>query len=353
MDSSILTTLNNIHEQTRELSQVGFAFHTWMPLNNLCADGYRVKCIQSPEIPPMTLIPIVSLRQNHINSRLDPRTNKYVPQLLPYQIPLEQSFSTLVHRYAAVGMLRVLPLDCSLEEAPRYVHIFEQIANQAPSKLQYLPEFFGARSPVAAQLGPSSFKLKKTAADIVNELFELGQITDRERDLFLQSIPFFARAASAASMHAIDPVRGILTSSITQINDPARRKSSFDNVDNFCISQFPDFDASTRIHTKTQDRSLEKLAELLEAGLSAKLGADSLVTTQSVQVEQPFADSAKGEISTVSEKVQCSVIKNNGEQCRGTAVVGDTMCAFHVKQINAENSKVDDSSSESTAAAAV
>lgn len=271
MDNNILSTLQNIRQQTSVLNRVAFVFHCWLPFNNLNSDGYRVPAIMSATIPRMTLIPILSTRVSLFDSVRNPATNKFMPVVQQHQRPIEASVSIITQRYGKFGFIRIPELDCDIEEAENYIRYFDAIMRpfkEQGGKMQDLPSYFGSTSPVDEIFDKKGDRVKTTAYAELDNLFSTGRIPETDYNIFRSALNRFAQSASTAHRVALMPGYGILQESITAVNE--KYKSRFDEADEFLIREFPDFNSSSRITQRAQQDSTAALTEVFREFLAAQ-----------------------------------------------------------------------------------
>lgn len=276
MNTAAEIALENIRSQIAHQGKVSFAYHCWRDFNNL-GSGLRFRSIPADTIPGYSLIPIVEYTDTYVDSRVNDNSPilHITPVSVPFKVSIEQSFTDLLTRYAKYGMVRVTPLDCSVDQAEVYQDVFNRMMEGfAGGVLQDLPEYFGAISPVRDMFGPDTKRVRTTAAAELDRLLNTQVLTREHYDKFKAAIPFFAESAMVAHRHALLPSSGKLTSSILDINSGER--SNFDETDQYLIRQFPAFSADSRISKKNETDGITKLAELLADRLAAPVSQQAV-----------------------------------------------------------------------------
>jgi hypothetical protein len=345
MDNNILNTLESIRQQTSSLSRVAFVFHCWMPFNNLCTDGYRIPAIQSDKIPRLTLLPIVALNVPLFDSIRNPNTNKFVPVVQQHRRPIEASYSIITQRYGKFGFIMIPELDTDLEKAETYLQYFSAIMRPfyaQGGKMQDLPEYFGAQSPIEEIFDKVGGRLTTTARNELDNMFRAGTISEADYHKFLASMNSFARSAITAHRIALAPGYGILQESITAINE--KHKARLDAVDEFLIREFPGFDSASQLNRRSAQDSTKELTDVFREFLQTQAGKSPVAQVQETIPAVPVTEAAFSEplkedeieTSTLDEVIgiKCMATTGAGNPCSLTARPGFKSCIniAHQKQ---------------------
>lgn len=332
--STINTALNNIRQAIRQQELVAFCIHFWMPINNISMRGAILPQVPDGVIPGRQLLPIVELKLNHADSRLDPRTNKFVPVSVPYTVPIENSFTDMYRRIGQYGLVRVQSLDCTLDEAERYMAIFDQLMKPVRNvRLEQLSDYFEIASPIEYQLGPTRTPLGTTIYKTLDKLLASGAVIPKEYQAILAAIPEIAQSVVLAHDKALSP-SGILPVSIREIN--AGNRQNFDPTDEWIMQQFPSFDSSSRISVKQADSQITKFAEVLANALQGQgVGvAPATATAPSaappVPSPVPEPETQESPFDSFPEQSVCEGTTKSGTQCKRPALAGQRFCPTHI-----------------------
>lgn len=269
-NSSILATLQNIEEQTARLNQVAFVFQPWIEFNNLSNDGFRIAAVPLPVIPRLCLIPLVSIRPTHIESRINPTTNKVVPMPVAYTRPIYASYIDLLQRYGSFGLVLLESLACNLNQAQRTSDVFELIMKPFHDNggvLEDLPAYFGEESPVAEQFEGTTVRVRTNAKDVLRKLALYDNIKAEEHDKFIEALPLLADSAIKSHRAALHSQNGVLSQSIREINKG--NKAQFDDVDTFLKRQFPGYNSDSLLSHKSSNSDIGRLADMFEKIVAA------------------------------------------------------------------------------------
>lgn len=255
--------MENIVEQTARINQVAFVFHPWADFNNLGPDGFRIPAVPMDKIPGMTLLPLFSIQQKHIDSRLDRATNKFVPMPIAYTQSIYASYIDLLQRYGAYGLDQIAALACILPEATRLLEVFDLMMEPFSNggKLEDLCDYLGETSPVKDQFESTTTRVRTTAENKLKSLLVHDLITEDEKNRFLAAIPQLAACVVKAHRRALDPAQGVLPQSIEEIN--SKRKPKFDQVDNWLRQQFPGYNSDSLLSKSSGNNDISKLTDVL------------------------------------------------------------------------------------------
>jgi hypothetical protein len=331
MDNNILNTLQSIRQQTSSLSRVAFVFHCWMPFNNLNSDGYRIPAIQSAQIPRLTLLPIVALNVPLFDSIRNPNTNKFTPVVQQHRRPIEASESIITQRYGKFGFIKIPELETDLEQAESYIQYFDAIMrpfHAQGGKIQDLPEYFGAQSPVEEIFDKLGGRVTTTAKKELDNMFRGGIISEDDYLKFLSAMNSFARSAITAHRVALMPGYGILQESITAINE--KNKSRLDAADEFLIREFPGFDSASQLNRRSAQSDTKELTDVFREFLAANMPKAQTAEVPAAVVPPvvPVASEPLEEVetSTLDEAIKCLATTASGNPCSLDARPGYKSC---------------------------
>lgn len=327
--NNITAALSNIRNTIRQKEFVSFVIHFWQALPNLGPDGLRFPQIPSEVIPSRELLPLVEIQRTHLDSRLDPRTNKYVPKPIAYGQSIEHSYIDLYRRYGQYGITRISALDCDLSQAERLMLVFEQATECVKREpLERLAEFFEASTAVGEQLDAGFRPLKARFSTELDKLLSAGQVTPTEYHMMLSAQNQIAQAVVSAQLKALSPTEGRLPKSILDMN--SGHKVNFDQLDNWIIGQFPSYNYTSRVSSRKNDDQMERLANILAGRLGES--APPREPAPPVVVTDVEPATAKTVPAPSQANVQCEGITKSNARCRREASPGSTFCPAHQDQ---------------------
>ena len=278
--STFTSALSRIRDSIKTQERVRFVYHCWMPFRNLGGNGFRIPAVPYGEIPTLTLIPLVSITDKLIDSRKEPRNNKYVPSVVLFDQDIDSSITDLIMKFADRSLISVPSLDCTLSEAEFVMNIFDAVMEGfTGGLLQDLPEFFNTKSPAAEQLEVGKKRIKTTAYEQLDILYRSGKVSTEWYEKFQEAFRYFGQSAVTAHMAALSPSNGVLPRTIAAINE--RNKASFDETDNWLRKQFPNFNTDTLISKSKENDSITKLVDLLASRMTP------------AEAQQPIIDATK------------------------------------------------------------
>lgn len=301
LNDSILNSLRAIQEQADQWNRVEFLFQPWTEFNNFGIDGFRIKAIQNPVIPRLSLIPIVQYGGHHIDSHKNPNTDKYAPVKVPYSHSIEATYLDCLQRYGRYGLVKLDAITCRLEQVERYAKIFETLMfpYMKDGLLQDLCTYFGAESPVEDLFEEPQTRVQDTYESVLDAMAKEQFISQEEYAKFKAILPVLAASAKTAHRMALMPSVGVLPQSIEEIND--RRKAKFDDLDTFLRREFPEYNSDTNV-SKRPKKSEENtgLADLTNLMGQFVKTVTAMQSGQKVETQE-LLDAAKQATESVAE----------------------------------------------------